>query len=177
MSMQVIEALAKRHAEARDVLVERMQVLERALDDVRREHLRGLKGAVGTAARTESELRAALDDARELFAKPKSRVLHGLKVGLRKQPGRLGWQDAGQVLKLIRKHHPDDVELLIRTREEPVKDALMQLSAAELKRLGVQVVESSDLVFVKGVDSAVDKWVETMLASFRDELDQTQEAA
>lgn len=167
-----IEALAKRHAEARDVLIERMQSLEAAIIGVRREHVRGLKGALGRTAQTEAELREAIADARELFSKPKSRILHGLKVGWRKQPGRLSWANAAQVLKLIRKHHPDEAELLIRTKEEPSRDALKQLDVKSLKRLGVQVTETHDAVDVRSVDSALDKWVETLLDGLRDELEQ-----
>ena len=170
-SLRDVEALAKRHAEARDVLIERMQHLDGALADVRREHVRGLKGALGRVAQTEAELRAAIDGARTLFTKPKSRVLHGLKVGLRKQPGKLSWQNVGQVLKLIRKHHPDDADLLIRTKEEPARDALKQLSAAALKRLGIQVTETSDAVEIRAVDSAVDKWVDAMLDGLRGDLE------
>ena len=177
LTLRDIEARAKRHAEARDALLDQMRSLEDELAGVRRKRVRALKGALGRAAQTEAELRAAIDGARELFERPRSRVLHGLKVGLRKQPGRLSWESAAQVMKLIRKHHPDEAELLIRTKEEPSRDALKQLSAAALKRLGVQVTETHDAVDVRAVDSAVDKWVDTMLDGLRDELEQAEPAS
>lgn len=174
MTLADIEAFARRHAAARAVLVERMQGLEDELAAVRRSHARGLKGALQTAAATESELRAAVDGARPLFERPRTRVLHGLKVGLRKQPGKLTWTDPAHVVKLIRRHRPDEADALIRVTEAPVREALKQLPARELKRLGVEIAEASDAVEVRATDTAVDKWVDAMLAGLRDELEQAE---
>ena len=174
MTLADIEALARRHATARGVLVERMQALEDDLAAVRRTHLRALKGALQTTAATESELRAAIDGARPLFERPRARVLHGLKVGLRKQPGRLTWTDAAHVVKRIRQQRPDDADAFIRVIEAPVKEALKQLPARELKRLGVESTEASDAVEVRSTDSGLDKWVDAMLAGLRDELEQAE---
>ena len=126
------------------------------------------------AAAAESELRAAVDASRDLFEKPRSRVLHGLKVGLRKQPGKLTWPDAAHVVKLIRRHRPEDADALVRVTEAPVREALKQLPARELKRLGVEITEASDAVEVRATDSDVDKWVDAMLAGLRDELEQAE---
>ena len=172
ITLTEIEALAKRHADARATLVERVQRLEDALVAAQREHARAIKGAVQSAAGTEAALREAIHANRSLFEKPRTRILHGLKVGLRKQPGKLVWSDPAQVVKLIRRHRPDDAETLIRVTESPVRAALARLPAAELRRLGVRIIESEDAIEVKHTDGAIDKWVDSLLAGLRDELEE-----
>ena len=44
-----------------------------------------------------------------------------------------------------------------------MKDALAQLPAAELHKLGVQVEEAGDRVYIKASDSEVDKLVVAIL--------------
>ncbi len=63
----------------------------------------------------------------------------------------------------IKKHLPEQADVLIKLKETPVKDALAQLSAAELKKLGVTVSEAGDQVVVKPVDSEVDKMVDALM--------------
>ena len=172
ITLTEIEALAKRHADARATLVERVQRLEDSVTAAQREHARAIKGAVQTAAGTEAVLREAINANRSLFERPRTRILHGLKVGLRKQPGKLVWSDQARVVKLIRRHRPDDAETLIRVTEAPVRQALAQLPATELRRLGVQVIESEDAIEVKHTDSAIDKWVDSLLAGLRDEFEE-----
>jgi hypothetical protein len=67
------------------------------------------------------------------------------------------------VVARIKKHLPEQADVLIKLKETPVKDALAQLSAAELKKLGVTVSEAGDQVVVKPVDSEVDKMVDALM--------------
>ena len=64
---------------------------------------------------------------------------------------------------------------MIRTVEEPVKDALAQLPAADLRKLGVQVEEAGDHVYIKAADSDVDKLVAAILKEGA--VDEAEEAA
>ncbi len=53
--------------------------------------------------------------------------------------------------------------MLIATSERPAKEALANLTAAELKKLGISVTDGGDAVFIKPADSAVDKMVDALL--------------
>jgi hypothetical protein len=90
-------------------------------------------------------------------------MFHGIKVGYKKGTGKIEWEDADQVVKLIKKHFPDQADVLIISSEKPAKDALAQLTAAELKKLGVLVEESGDVPFIKDTSSEVDKLVAAFL--------------
>ena len=63
----------------------------------------------------------------------------------------------------IKKHLPEQADVLIRTKEAPVKEALAQLTAAELKKIGVTIEDAGDTVVIKPVDSEVDKLVDALL--------------
>ena len=96
-----------------------------------------------------------------------------VRAGLPGTPGRLV-AELAHVVRLIRRHRPDEADALIRVTEAPVREALKQLPARELKRLGVEIAEASDAVEVRATDTAVDKWVDAMLAGLRDELEQAE---
>jgi len=169
-----IEGLTKQYADARAVLSERVARLEAALEHSKRQALPGIKFGLAKAAEAESLLRAAIEAAPELFERPRTLILHGVKVGICKAKGKIEWDDADQVVRLIRRHMPGQAEVLICTTERPSKPALAQLSVVELKRLGVRVIETGDEVMVQPTDSEVDKLVSALL---KEALDAVPEAA
>ena len=71
--------------------------------------------------------------------------------------------DADAVVARIKKHLPDQVDVLIQSKDVPVKSALAQLTAVELKKLGVSVTDAEDQIVIKTADSEIDKTVEALL--------------
>lgn len=163
MSLEAIEKLCRALDEARGILQTRVQDLQDELDAAHKRHLKGIKQAVKKAAEAEAELRAAVEGAPELFEKPKTRVFHGIKVGYRKGAGKLIWQDAKAVVARIKKCFADQVDVLIKTDEKPIRDALKLLDVKDLARLGIAVEGTGDVVEVRPVDGEVDKLVKALL--------------
>ncbi len=166
-----IENSAKRLRGARDVLTERATTLQAEIEAATRRKLPGLRSAVANVAQADADLKAAIDHAPELFRKPRSVVLHGLKLGYQKGKGKIDWEDDAQVVKLIRRHFPEQFDVLCKTTEKPVKAALANLSVAELKKLGVSVEETGDVVFVTDSTAGVDKLVKALLKGVEDETE------
>lgn len=162
-TMAQIEDAAKRYAAARGILAEICGAFNLDLVQAKAKYVGKLKRAVAVAKEREAELAGMLEESGELFVRPKTVVFHGVKVGFQKAKGKLEFDDPDQVLKLIRKHFPEQADVLINTKETPAKEALAQLSAAELKRLGITVVDSGDQVVIKDTTSEVDKMVEALL--------------
>lgn len=169
MSMHEIERHAKALADARERLGAIVSELNADLDARMRQSMPALKRAVAAAADKHDALKGAIQLAPMLFVKPRTVTLHGIKLGYAKGKGSVEFDDADQVVKLIKKLHPDSVDVLIAVKEEPVKNALAQLSAAELKKLGVTVEGTSDVVVIKPTDSAVDKTVKALMKAATDE--------
>jgi len=113
-----------------------------------------------------------LKDSRPLFEKPKSQTMHGVRVGWRKGSGGIDFEDADQVVRLIKKHYSEDEqELLIITKEKPNKDALEQLAVDELKKLGCTVEDTADVPFIKDAAGDVDKIVKALLKEATEEVE------
>ena len=162
-SLVEIEGLTKKFSDGREILADKVRALEDEIESVKRRHIIGIKHSVATVAERQHALKAALEDSKGLFVKPRTMVLHGIKIGFQKGKGKIEWEDDDQVVKLIRKHFPEQADLLIKIIEKPVKDALQQLTAAELKRLGITVEETGDRVLIKSMNSEIDKFVDALL--------------
>lgn len=109
-----------------------------------------------------------VDGNRPLFQEPepKSRTFSDIKVGLRKQPGRLELADEDRTIAAIQKHCPEQLDALAPSRRKVSKEALEKLPAEMLKKLGVEIVADSEKVIVEAQDSDVEKAVAALIAQF-----------
>jgi len=170
-----IERSTKAYADARDKLAATLQKLEDQIEALKRQYMPGIKVQVGIAKEMEAHLKAELEDSKSMFVKPRTLIMHGIKVGFEKGKGRLEITDNDQVVRLIEKHFPDQADILIQIRKKPIKKALANMTVAELKKLGITVEETGDVVVIKPVDSLIEKLVDKLLKE--KEEDQEQEAA
>lgn len=152
------------YAAAHQVLKDRMMELEDEVTKIRRKMLPGIRRASANAAEVKAALIRMIDDSREHFDAPKTRIFHGVKIGLQKGKGKLTWDDDELVVRLIKKHFPEETwEVLIKTTERPRKDGLNGLDVKELRKVGVSAEETADQVVVKPTDSEIDKLVDALL--------------
>lgn len=166
-----IEKAAKTLRAARDVLSDRATALQEELDSATKRKLPGLRNAVAAVAQADADLKAAIQQAPLQFLKPRSVVLHGLKLGFEKGKSKIDWEDDDQVVKLIRRHFPEQFDVLCKTTEKPVKAALSGLTAAELKKLGISVEGTGDVVFVRDSTAGVDKLVKALLKGVEEDVE------
>ena len=164
-----LEKRAKALADARELLAGIVGDLEMSIEALKRDSMRDLKAAVRAWSEQHDRMKTLIEENPDLFKKPKSVVMHGIKLGYRKGTGGIEFDDAEQVVKLIRKNFPEQFDVLVKVKETPVKDALAQLTVAELKKLGVTVEETGDEVFIKPTDGAVDKLVAALMKSATEE--------
>ena len=165
-----IQLAAKNLRHQRDVLTERVTFLNDAIEAAKRVSMRGVRSGVAAVAQAQADLLAAIGEAPRLFDKPRSMVLHGIKFGFQKGTGKLDWEDDEQVARLVRKHFAEQFDVLVKTTEKPVKSALAGLTVAELKRIGVTVESTGDVVFAKDTTAEVDKLVKALLKGAEDEV-------
>lgn len=170
-NIETIQNAAKNLRLARDTLAERANTLHEEIEAATKRRLAGLRFAVAAVAAADSVLKAAIEQAPGLFDRPRSMVLHGLKLGYRKGTGKIEWQDDEQVVKLIRKHFPEQFDVLCQTIEKPVKAALNGLTVAELKKIGVTAAETGEVVFVKDSTAGVDKLVKALLKGVEEDAE------
>lgn len=162
-TMTDIETRAAAAAKARDKLRELCSALNDGVTALQRDQLPAIRRAVERASQAKAELKALVESAPELFVKPKTVILHGLRLGYMKGKGGIAWDDGDAVVAAILKHLPDQADDLIRWTGKPLKEAINQLDVATLKKIGCRVVDTGEQVFIKAVDSAVDKMVDALL--------------
>ncbi|OYZ03466.1 MAG: hypothetical protein B7Y42_00365 [Polaromonas sp. 28-63-22] len=167
--LDAIDKAAKTLRAVRDTLSLRAGALHDEMEAAKRKSMRGLRASVAAVAQAQADLLATIADSPQLFVKPKSIVLHGIKLGYAKGKGRIEWDDDEQVVKLVRKHMPEQFDVLIKTTEKPMKSAMDGLTVAELKKIGVTAEDSGDVAFAKDTTAEVDKLVKALLKGAEEE--------
>ncbi len=165
-SLQHIEDLTKHLANAKEVLSDRIQVVEDEHRQILRSHKRRLKAAVDQVATKEAELDAAIDANQHLFVKPKTQVFHGIKVGLQKAKDKLEY-DEEQVIKAIKEHLRGKKTSLVKQVEKLISKALTALSEEQLETIGVTVKTGKDCVVIKPMNSDIEKLVKVWLEDLK----------
>jgi len=160
-----IEKLTRDYANARAYLAGIVTELQAELERVKHPVLPVIRKAVGEAGEAHARLRAAIEAEPDLFVKPKTLTIAGVRVGYMKQRGQVVIEDQAAVIARIRKQLPEEqAELLIRRTESVHKPAVYDLTAGDLKRLGITITKDTDAVVIKPVDGEVDKLVNALLA-------------
>lgn len=166
-AIAVIDTLAKKYADARAALASRVQKFEDELRELQRRHVKGIKEAAAVAAQRQGELLAEVKDHPDSFVKPRTIIVHGIKVGFQKGKGRLVWDDEGKVVDRLLDYKEQindlDPQAFVETVQTPKKEMLLGVPAAVLKRLGCRIEGTEDQVVVKATDSNVDKLVAKIL--------------
>ncbi len=160
---EIIDDEVQTLAQARASLGLLMHALQQGMEALKADHMPGIRAAVSDAETAWKALSAQIELHPHLFVKPRTAVAHGIKFGMAKGKGGLNIPDPDKTVALIRKHLPEQADVLIAVKEAPAKEALVQLPAADLKRIGVQVVDSGDQVVIKPADGEVDKLVKVLL--------------
>ncbi|MCU7886720.1 MAG: hypothetical protein KZQ82_21235, partial [Candidatus Thiodiazotropha sp. (ex Lucinoma annulata)] len=101
--------------------------------------------------------------SQEDFKKPRTRVFEGIQVGLRKSSGLLKFTPK-KTIPAIKRHLPDQQDVLIKTEEKVVSKAINNLSASDLKKIGVRVIPGTDQVVIKPTDSEINKLIDAWLS-------------
>lgn len=170
MNLVEIQSLTRKYADAHRARVEVVTALNDKLLALLRPKLALLTELAAREAHHEQNLREALRASPDLFVEPRTVVLHGIKVGLRKQPGAVQFDDPDRVVAAIRKLYAEDyAEDLIHTKETPNKEALKELKVIELARLGCQLTEDTDEPVISPEKNGVTKLVEALLKSLTPE--------
>lgn len=150
-------------AHARGQLAELVQALEEGLNHLKADAMPMIREAIDRASTAWSGLEAEIVAHPELFVKPRTVSMHGIKFGYGKGKGGLEIDDADRTCALIRKHLPDQAEVLIAAKYSPVKDAIAQLLPADLKRIGVNIKGTGDQVVIRPADGEIDKIVKALI--------------
>jgi hypothetical protein len=164
ITMDTIETQAKAFASARAELADRLNALREEQEAAKRRRLQGITKSLDRVQTVHAVLRASLEASPKLFEQPKTRVLHGIRVGWMKQRGKLEIADAQTCVSALRRVLGDtEAAAYIKVTEAPIRTALANLPAKDLKRVGVTVTDDVDAVVIKAADGDLDKLIDALV--------------
>lgn len=163
--MTQIEKLALELSTARDEMASLLATREEQIRSIDKQCMPRIRVLIRMTADRTQAIRDLIEANRGEFSQPKSRTLHGVKCGLRAGGGKMTFEDEARTVHLIEKLYTEkEAETLLHIIKRPNKEALETLEAKELKKLGVEIIGTDDVVFVKAVDSDLDQIVKALLA-------------
>jgi hypothetical protein len=166
-TLEQIEIACKTYAETRDELRKAMQALQDQVRELSAQHRPEILAALDQAVNARLALESLVESAPSLFVKPRTKQLHGIKVGFRKNEGRVEFATSEErTITLIREKLPELAETLIKTtesvRKSNVKD---ELGASDLAAIGCSLVGAKDELVVAAADTDTDRLIQAMVAA------------
>lgn len=106
-----------------------------------------------------------LASAPQLFVKPRSLSVDGVKAGYRKAEDTLDWDDEAVVIARIEALFPEQVDLLVRSQRSLNIDAVTLLEPAQRQRIGVRSISGADSHYISIGDNDVEKLAKLVIAA------------
>jgi phage host-nuclease inhibitor protein Gam len=160
MTLNELEKQVAPYSDINRALTDTVREMEDEIAAIRRKYTPIITEQAVKAKEIRAELAEAIESAPELFVKPRTQTIYGIKFGLKKNKGKLIASD--RTLELLKKHLPDAPEL-IRVKEEPDMKAIAFLSANELKRIGVTVTSDTDEVVISSDFDKIEKLIKDLV--------------
>lgn len=137
-----------------------VEQLETDLAAVKAKHLPKLKRQAAAVARLEADLYSLIERGPHLFERPRTITLHGIKVGFSVAEGKLTWNCEDEtLLARLKNQYGKFADDYIQVKESVRKDALKDLTATSLAKLGCTIAGAGDQVVLKRVDSDIEKLI------------------
>jgi hypothetical protein len=169
MNLFDINALAVRFAAARKKLSAILDTIRDQQQAAVRQHRAALRLAVNEANTRQAALADAIRTHPELFVKPRTAVVDGVRFGMDTTGGGIEFDHAEEVVAAIKKKFPVFIETLIRREEKPDKKALAKLTDEQLEKIGCRRAPTDGhSILIKPTDSEVDKLVSVLLEKIED---------
>jgi hypothetical protein len=165
-----IDALALNLSKRRAALADLVAEIETEQRAVLARHRVKLRELFGMTAGAQAALQADVEAHPELFIKPRTLTLHGVKVGFTKGAGRMEIDDEARTIALAKKHlAPEQLALVVSVKESINKKAAASLSIGDLKKLAIRIEETGDRLVLSYTASALDALLERLLADAKEQ--------
>ncbi len=156
-TIQELDRQAEKLAKAYQLRNGILDEMEKAIHAIESSEMPKLRRAMEKLNAQHDELRALIVASPELFTSPRTITAHGIKFGYQKGKGKIEIANEDKLIERIRKVAPEHADALIVEKETVSKTERAKLPADLLKKLGVSIKDTGDLVVIKAVDSDHDK--------------------
>lgn len=166
-----LELAAEDYRGAIDRLTQLLTDLQARHQALVREAMPRLRQATIQARAMKDVLANRIQETPRLFEQPKTRILHGIKVGWRKAPDAWSYPPDGALVAAIEAQLPELAKSLIEVKKIPHKPSIKLLSDEALAALAVTVRPGHDELVIDPVDAEVDKLIKGLLGDAAKELE------
>jgi len=168
-NLRAIELSAQEHRLNVDHLHAMLERLNEDLARTKRDHLPAIRAAVAGTKGSRHRLALLIEEHRNLFAKPKTREAHGLRIGYRKDQDQWHWPTMPALVHKVREVlGPAKAKALIQVEESVPKKGLTK---EVRKQLGIPLTAGEDRLIIEQLDGEVDKLVNALLGDLSAELE------
>ena len=158
-----IERITKDYSELTAELAALVSEMEDKIGNIKKEYTPKIAELAKKAAEEKALLKTAIEESHHLFQKPKTMVLYGVKIGFQKKKGKITILNKKATIKRIKEILPDKADVLIKVEEKLVKQALNNLTADELKKIGVEIQADTDEVIIKSTMDEIEKFINSLI--------------
>ncbi len=169
-TMQDIERETREFAKAKRELDEIMAEIKADTEELKKKYVARIRKVMGQVTEKHGDLYREIAENRDLFQKPRTQVIDGVKVGLTKGKGTLEVTDEQQTIAAIEEQLPRQAKLLIRIEKTLIKPAVKKLPAETLAAIGAEIVDKEDKVVIEEVDTQINKVLTSLLKFQVEEL-------
>lgn len=177
ITLSKIEDATCDYAAAHAILIDRVEDLARKIkplhekiEALKADLLPGIRRSMESDGSKKADLEKLILAAPSYFKEPRTLLFYGVKVGLRTSNGSVVIADEKKTIALIKEHFEKPmVDLLVKTEETPIKSTIRNLSAENMGKIAVQLVDvgaDKPVVSVDG-DEALEKELEALDKSAR----------
>lgn len=177
LTLADMQSMATALSKARDELDDSISSLQSQIQAIKTPLLPAIRARARRVATLHRAFAQAIEANPELFEKPRTFVVEGLRFGMHKGAPTFEWDDDAALCVRIRlavaagEITPEQAELLIAKTEKPVKDAIKRLPPEQLVAIGVDFGAADDAPLIKSVDDGVEKAVNAMIKDAVKNLD------
>ncbi len=162
-NLKDLETAAKEFSTKSRVLRNIKESLDAEIDEVKAKYIEELKKASSEAGESYQMLLTLVESSEELFSDKKSMSINNVKFGYRKKTGKIEIDNEEFTINKLQELFPENADMYLSKKISISKKALDSLTAAELKKIGVNVIQDSSEAFVKLTDDEVQKLIDALV--------------
>lgn len=158
-----LETAAKEFSAASKILRNIKEELDTEIDAVKEKYSVAFSEATRKAGEAYQMLFTLVESSKELFSDKKSMSINNVKFGYRKKTGTIEIDNEEFTINKLHELFPENADMYLFKKTSISKKALNNLTATDLKKIGVNVIQDSSEAFVKLTDDEVQKLIDALV--------------
>lgn len=163
VKLNELESAAKEYSSSCRILRNLKECLDNELEKIKLKYTEQFAEASKNAGEAYQMLFTLVSASEELFQDKKSMSISGVKFGYQKKKGKIEIDNEEFTINKLQELFPDNADMYLSKKISVSKKALDNLAAADLKKIGVNIIQDSSEPFVKLTDDEIQKLLDAII--------------